>query len=83
MPRSLSFTGRFDENVAELRELAALTKAKPATELSRGRTIGLAALESIADVAKPGDAVHVSINTAEDAQGGRTYTVTLTHTPAR
>lgn len=83
MARSLSITGRYDENVADLREQAAGAKGKPLTDQSRARSIGLAALESLADVAKPGDAVHVSINSGEDGSGGRTYTVTVTHTPGK
>lgn len=78
--RSLSITGRYDEQAAELREIVENTTLTP--DSHRMKRLALGVLDSLADVAKPEDTVHLSVNPSEGAGGVRTYTITVTHTPA-
>lgn len=75
---SQSFTGRYDEQLAELRELVgAVETPSPSGMLRR---VALVALETLE--AGPDDTVHVSANRGVDSVGGVTLTVTVTHTKA-
>lgn len=76
--RSKVYVGRYDETLDELRDVVKSTaKGTDAHTLNR---FALAFLEQV-DTPKPGDTVHVSANSSDDGVGGRTFTVTFSHTP--
>lgn len=76
---SFSVTGRFDEQLAELKEIVdALPKST--SENQKMRKVALATLEAMG--AKPADTVHLSINSGRDGSGNSTWTITATQTPA-
>lgn len=76
---STAVTGRYDEQLAELREIVGALP-KSTSDAQRMRKVALATLEAMD--AKPADTVHVSVNAGRDGSGGTTWTVTATHTPA-
>lgn len=75
---SKNFTGRRDEQAAELKELAKLTTVT-AERLTLNK-LALAALETV--TGKSDDTVNIAVNASDDGIGGRAFTLSISVAPA-